>query len=157
MRVYLGLGSNLGDRHARIDEAIERIGAIEGVEVVASSSMHETKPVGGPDQPDFINAACAIETLLTPREILDHARRIEDAMGRTREVHWGPRTIDIDILLADNTVVSDEGLTVPHPRMTEREFVLAPLAEIAPEARHPQKNMSVRELLGDLEDEAGIG
>lgn len=137
MRAYLGLGSNLGDRRANIAEALKRLGATHGIALVRTSSVIETEAVGGPTQPRFLNAACEIETDLSPWELLRAARRVERGMGRVRRVCWGPRTIDIDILLIDELVIADAELSVPHPRMTARAFVLGPLAEIAPRARHP--------------------
>ena len=151
MRAYLGFGSNLGDRRANIDEAIRRLGATEGIRVMKVSSMYDTEPVGGPPQPNYLNAACEVETELSPHELLRAALAIEDAMGRRREVHWGPRNIDIDLLLCGDTVIEDADLTLPHPLMADREFVLRPLAEIAPEATHPVKKREIRVLLDTVQ------
>ena len=151
MRAYLGLGSNLGDRRANIDEAIRRLGATEGIHVTKVSSMYDTKPVGGPPQPDYLNAACEIETELSPHELLRSALAVEDAMGRTREVRWGARNIDIDILVCGDMLINDDELTVPHPLMTEREFVLRPLAEIAPSLVHPATKRDIRALLSAIQ------
>ena len=151
MRAYLGLGSNVGDRQANIDEAIRRLGATEGLRVTKVSSMYDTEPVGGPPQPNYLNAACEVETDLSPHELLRTALAVEDAMGRRREVHWGPRNIDIDVLICGEVVINDDELTVPHPRLPEREFVLRPLAEIAPEVRHPVKKREIRVLLGAVQ------
>jgi len=137
MRAYLGLGSNLGDRRAHIEEAVRRLGATEGITVTRLSSKYDTAPVGGPVQPRYLNAACEVETSLSPRELLAAALRIEREMGRRREVRWGPRIIDIDILLYGESVIEDAEPVVPHPRLAEREFALEPLAEIAPKLRHP--------------------
>ena len=114
------------------------------------SSLHETKPVGGPDQDDYLNAAAEIETELQPYELLAITNGIEDACGRERTVRWGPRTLDIDILMMGDLVMSDEQLTLPHPRMAQREFVLAPLAEIAPRAVHPTTGRDISALLAAL-------
>ncbi len=151
MRAYLGLGSNLSDRRANIDDAIRRLGETEGIRVTKVSSMYDTKPVGGPPQPNYLNAACEIETELPPHELLRSALALEDAMGRTREVHWGPRNIDIDILLYGDVIIHDDELTVPHPRLPQREFVLRPLAEIAPSLLHPLTQTAIRVLLSAID------
>ncbi len=132
-RIFLGLGSNIGDRTANITRAGLLVGEIPGVRVVRMSSLIETGPVGYEDQPDFINAVMEIEATLPPRRLLDEIKRIERRMGRQETFRFGPRLIDIDILLFGDRVVDEPGLTIPHPRMHEREFVLGPLAEIAPE------------------------
>ena len=155
MRAYLGLGSNLGDRRANIEEAVRRLNDTAAVRVTRVSSMYDTEPVGGPPQPRYLNAACEVETELTPHELLRAAFAVEDAMGRTREVHWGPRNIDIDILLYGELVIQDEELTVPHPRMTERAFVLRPLADIAPHVRHPETKKDIRTTLADIQAKSG--
>ena len=149
-RVFLGLGSNIGDRTANIERASRLIGEIEAVRLVRMSSLFETEPVGYEDQPDFINAVLEIGTPLTPRELLAAVKEIEQRMGRTRTVRFGPRIIDVDILLFGQRVIDEPGLTIPHPRMHERRFVLGPLAEIAPEAVHPVLKKSVMELYRDL-------
>ena len=130
---YLGLGSNLGERQQSLDRAVHLLETTEGVAVLDLSSTHETEPVGMTEQPKFLNAVVKIACKLAPEELLDRCQRIEDRLGRVRTVRWGPRTIDIDILLIEGVTLDTEDLTVPHPRMCEREFVLAPLAEIAPE------------------------
>lgn len=130
---YLGLGSNIGDRRANIDQAIEMLKAQRDVEIIKASSIYETAPVGYRDQPDFLNAVVMIETRLKPRELLNAVLSIESLMGRKRTIRWGPRVIDIDILLYDNEQLDEDDLHIPHPRMLEREFVMKPLAEIAPD------------------------
>ncbi|MGZ8571525.1 MAG: 2-amino-4-hydroxy-6-hydroxymethyldihydropteridine diphosphokinase [Actinomycetota bacterium] len=130
---YLGLGSNLGDRLDTLQRAVDLL-AERGVLVVASSRVWETEPVGGPeDQPSFLNAAVRVETDLGPDDLLGAANAVEAALGRVREVRWGPRTIDIDVLLIDDLILDDRAITVPHPRMTERVFVILPLLELDPD------------------------
>jgi 2-amino-4-hydroxy-6-hydroxymethyldihydropteridine diphosphokinase len=138
-RAFLGLGSNLGDRRAFLDQAIEALnwGAVS---VVARSSVYETEPVGGPaGQPDFLNQVVEVETTLTPRRLWERCASVETALGRTRqrEERWGPRSVDIDVLLYGTEVVEEPDLTVPHPRLKERGFALIPLVEIAPDAVIP--------------------
>lgn len=150
--VYIGLGSNMGDRERNLKLALERLGGRAGVRVARVSSFHETEPVGGPPQGKFLNAAAELETTLGPEGLLDELQAIENELGRTRTVHWGPRTIDLDVLLYGDEVVQTQRLTVPHPLMHERVFVLGPLCEIAPGARHPALGETVRELLGRLRE-----
>jgi 2-amino-4-hydroxy-6-hydroxymethyldihydropteridine diphosphokinase len=135
--VFLGLGSNLGDREENIHEALRRLASHEHISLKQMSSIYETIPQGVKDQPDFLNAVVLIETDLDPIDLLDVVLQIEQDMGRVRNERWEPRKIDIDILLYDNTVMSAPDLTIPHPRMMERAFVMIPLAEIAPDLRLP--------------------
>lgn len=135
--VFLGLGSNLGDREANIREALDRLSRDEHVTIKRLSSIYETAPQGRFDQPDFLNAVVLIETDLDPIDLLDMILLTESEIGRVRAEHWGPRLIDIDILLFDNVVMNATDLTIPHPRMMERAFVMVPLAEIAPDLRLP--------------------
>lgn len=128
MRAYLSLGSNMGDRRAHLKDAVA---SIEGV--VAVSDVYETSPVGGPPQDDYLNLVVAIDTPLTPRELLGVCHRLEAAAGRVRGERWGPRPLDVDILWTDLGPVDEPDLTIPHPRMHERRFVLEPLRELAPE------------------------
>lgn len=152
MRAAIGLGSNVGDRRAHLDRAVRLLGAYGTV--VAVSAIHETDPVGGPPQGRYLNAAAIVETDLAPEELLEVTARIESESGRTRTVRNGPRTLDLDVLLYEDETVERPGLTVPHPRMHERRFVLEPLAEIAPEWRVPGLDRSVGELLADLPDDS---
>lgn len=131
-RAYLALGSNLGDRAAHLQHAVDGLAAAGGVEVVAVSHVYETTPVGGPPQPDYLNAVVAIETDLTPRRLLGLAQGLEAAAARVRGERWGPRSLDVDVLLVGDAVVSEPDLVVPHPRLRERRFVLVPLADVAP-------------------------
>jgi 2-amino-4-hydroxy-6-hydroxymethyldihydropteridine diphosphokinase len=142
--VYLSLGSNLGDREAHLKDAQNRLGAVG--RVVAVSSYYETEPVEFTDQPWFLNCAVALETAPTPQILMTSLLGIEEAMGRKRVQKKGPRIIDIDILLFGDTIVDTAEVTIPHPAMHERRFVLEPLAEIAPDARHPVLNKTIREL-----------
>ena len=132
-RAYLGLGSNLGDRLGHLQRAVDALAATAGVTVVAVSSVWETAPVGGPAQADFLNAVVAIDTGLAPADLLAVARAVEQGEARVRTVHWGPRTLDVDILLYGDERVDASDLEIPHPRMEERAFVLAPLHDVAPD------------------------
>ena len=132
-RAYLGLGSNLGDRLAHLQGAVDGLVAAPRVIVVAVSSVYETAPVGGPDQDDYLNAVVAVETDRSARALLDLAHELEAGARRTRTEHWGPRTLDVDVLLVADEVTHEPDLEVPHPRMWERGFVVVPLHEIAPQ------------------------
>ncbi len=150
---YIALGSNLGDREETLAAAIDRLGRLGRVE--ACSSLYETEPVGFHDQPSFLNAVLALETKLEPLPLLHALLAIERELGRDRSqgVPNGPRTLDLDLLLMEDAVVAGEKLTLPHPALVRRRFVLAPLAEIAPQLRHPQYNQTMAELLALLPDE----
>lgn len=138
MRAYVGLGGNIGERELNLQRALELLDAEEGIEVVAVSRFRETAPVGYLDQPPFLNAACAIETDLPPRELLGRLLAVERALGRERAgPRFGPRVIDLDLLLYADRVVEEDGLVVPHARLHERRFVLEPLAELDPELALP--------------------
>ncbi len=143
-QVYLSLGSNVGDRAANLNTAIQNLGSLG--EVVAVSSFYETEPVELTSQPWFLNCALQLNTEKMPRQLLSGVLALERKMGRRRLQKKGPRNIDIDILLFGNSIVEAKGLTIPHPAMHERRFVLEPLAEIAPEVRHPVFKTTVREL-----------
>lgn len=140
MRAYLGLGSNLGDREAHLRHAV-----LAMPDLIAVSPVYESPPAGGPPQDDYLNAVAALHTKMSPRELLELARQLETEAGRVRTVRWGPRTLDVDILLIDDLVVQEPDLVVPHPRIDERPFVLAPLADLDPALVPPDRARWARE------------
>jgi 2-amino-4-hydroxy-6-hydroxymethyldihydropteridine diphosphokinase len=135
-RAYLGLGSNLGDRLDNLRRAVVLL-TERGVTVLRSSRVYETDPVGGPPQPDYLNAVVEVDAAGTARDLLEASRAVEDAMGRERVERWGPRVIDVDVLTFDNDTIDEPDLQVPHPRMQERAFVLIPLFELDPDPALP--------------------
>jgi 2-amino-4-hydroxy-6-hydroxymethyldihydropteridine diphosphokinase len=132
-RAYLALGSNLGDRRAHLQQAVDSLAAMPDVRVVAVSNVYETAPVGGPVQDDYYNAVVAADVNVEPQDLLKIAQQLEHDAARVRGERWGPRTLDVDILLVDDLRVETPELTIPHPRMWQRGFVLAPLRDVAPE------------------------
>ena len=147
--VHIGIGSNLGDRKEHCLKAIQLLSQ-KGIHVRKRSSMYETEPWGVKDQPRFINMAIEGETGLTPAKLLAVLKMIEDEAGRVETHRWGPRVIDLDILLYDDLVIDTPELSIPHPLMHRREFVLKPLVEIAPDKIHPVLKKTIQELLSDL-------
>lgn len=145
----------MGDRAANVAKALRELGAQPTIEVVRVSSLYETAPVGRKDQPDFLNAVAAVRTTLAPRDLLDRLLHVENQMGRVRNLRWGPRVIDLDLLLYGDSQVETPGLTLPHPRLRERAFVLVPLAEIAPDLLLPGDGQRVSELAKQLEKNFG--
>ena len=148
---YIALGSNLGDKEANLRLGVEGLRSIRGCRVEAVSDFLVTAPYGGVEQDDFLNGAMKIRTLLTPHELLERLHEIEQEAKRERVVRWGPRTLDLDILLYDDLILDEEELHIPHIEMYKRDFVLKPLCQIAPYARHPVYNRTAAELLADLE------
>ena len=148
---YIALGSNIGDSETYLNEAVEKIGQIPTCTVEKVSSYLVTEPYGVIDHPDFLNACLKMRTLLYPEELLKELNRIEKEAGRERIIHWGPRTLDLDILLYDDIVLEEDDLCIPHVEMHKRSFVLEPLAEIAPYKRHPVYGKTVREMLEEIQ------
>ncbi len=147
---YIALGSNMGDKKAYLDSGVEGLRQTKGCRVLAVSDYLATEPYGVTDQDEFLNGAMKIRTLLPPHELLDRLHEIEQEAGRVRIIRWGPRTLDLDILLYDDLILDDEELHIPHIEMYKRDFVLEPLCQIAPYMRHPVCNRTVQELLEAL-------
>ncbi|MDE3088522.1 MAG: 2-amino-4-hydroxy-6-hydroxymethyldihydropteridine diphosphokinase [Chloroflexota bacterium] len=151
---YLALGANLGDREKNLRDALARISPF--VQITRVSSIYETEPWGVREQPWFLNLVLEGTTTLSPVDLLRRAKRIENEMGRAEGIRFGPRPIDIDILFYDRLIELSPALTIPHPRLHERAFVLVPLAELAPDLIHPRLRVTVRELLNRLESTEGV-
>ena len=149
-RAYVGLGANLGPREVTLLRAADLLAAADGVEVVAVSQLRETDPVGVVEQPPFLNGAIALDTSLSPRAVLELLLEVEEELGRVRGERWGPRTVDLDLLVYGDERVDEDGLHVPHPRLHERRFALEPLAELDPELEIPGLG-SVSALLDGLD------
>ena len=146
--VYLGLGSNLGDRQENLDKALEYLS--QRLRLAEVSSVYDTEPMGNPEQPRFLNMVCQVNTMLKPKELLILAKGIERKMGRIPGRPNSPRTIDIDILFYGDEVIKMPDLVIPHPRLTERAFILVPMAEIAPDLVHPVNKKTIKELLKEV-------
>ena len=154
MLAYLGLGSNLGNRQDALFAARDAIAALPKVRAGRLSPLYDTPPMGPQDQGRYLNAVLEIDTALTPNDLIAHLQSIEKSLGRPprpHRPHWGPRVIDLDILLAGDTTCDQPGLTIPHPRMAERWFVLKPLADLAPDLVHPVTGKTIADMLADLE------
>lgn len=147
VQAYLGLGSNIGDRKQQLLKAIDLIGNIKGIKVTKQSSIYETAPIGYTDQPNFLNLCLEIETELSPQQLLKQCLDIEQQLHRVREIRWGPRTLDIDILLYSDDIIETDNLSVPHPRMQERAFVLIPLNDIASDKQNLRLNQKIHDLV----------
>ncbi|MCW9136341.1 2-amino-4-hydroxy-6-hydroxymethyldihydropteridine diphosphokinase [Staphylococcus haemolyticus] len=147
VQAYLGLGSNIGDRKQQLLKAIDLIGNIKGIKVTKQSSIYETAPIGYTDQPNFLNLCLEIETELSPQQLLKYCLDIEQQLHRVREIRWGPRTLDIDILLYSDNIIETDNLSIPHPRMQERAFVLIPLNDIASDKKDPRLNQKIHDLV----------
>ena len=150
-KAYIGVGTNMGDKEKNINDSIEFINMSKVNKVIKKSELYKTKPVGYLEQDDFMNCALEIRTLLTPMELVEYLLDLEKNLKRERLVKWGPRTIDLDVLLYDDIISSKEEIVIPHPRMHERMFVLKPLADIAPYVMHPILNKRIYELKDELE------
>lgn len=148
---YLGFGSNVGDREEYIENGLEALSQEEDVEVLLTSSIIETEPYGGVEMEPVLNGVVKVKTLLTPYELLAVCNRIEEAANRDRSIHWGPRTLDLDILFYDRLIMEEKDLTIPHMDMKNREFVLKPMAELAPGLVHPVYHKTIKDLWEELE------
>jgi 2-amino-4-hydroxy-6-hydroxymethyldihydropteridine diphosphokinase len=155
-RVFLGLGSNVGDRHRFMQRALMEVNLLPGLNIVWTSGVYESDPYGKIDQPKFLNACVEVETALSPPELLVHLKEVEQRIGRSTSERWGPREIDIDILVYDGVVYTDEQVTVPHPDLEQRRFVLVPLKEIAADLVHPVSGLTVEELAAVCADHGAI-
>ena len=153
-KVYLGIGSNLGDKKEFMDQAVEKIKLDQAFRKLRTSDWIVTEPYGGVEQDEFLNGALRVRTLLCPEELLDRLHVLEQAADRKRIIHWGPRTLDLDILFYDNEIIDTEVLHVPHIDMENRDFVLKPMVEIAPYLRHPVLNLTMEQLLKKLLENA---
>jgi 2-amino-4-hydroxy-6-hydroxymethyldihydropteridine diphosphokinase len=145
----------VGDREEYIEQAIFLLSKTPGIKMRKKSANYETEPEGNSDQPQFLNAAIEVQTMLDPYKLLSVLHETENALGRERDVEWGPRTIDLDILLYDNQIVSDDKLQIPHPLLHERLFVLKPLSEIAPKALHPALEKTIIDIYEERKNEIG--
>ena len=149
---YIGIGSNLGTPGKNCIEAIEKISSTKDIKIISRSSFYQTEPIGGVQQDWFVNSAIKIKTNLSPTHLLSDLLNIESAMGRTREEKWGPRLIDLDLLFYGNLILRKKGLTLPHPEILKRKFVLIPMSEIAENLVHPTLKKTIKTLLQESSD-----
>ncbi|WP_044895770.1 2-amino-4-hydroxy-6-hydroxymethyldihydropteridine diphosphokinase [Bacillus alveayuensis] len=154
--VYIALGSNIGNRLRYLHDAVKKLDEHEQISVVDTSSIYETEPVGYVEQDDFLNMVIQVKTTLSPFALFEVTQKIEIVLGRKREIHWGPRTLDLDILLYNHENIETEQLIIPHPRMLERAFVLVPLLELNPNIDIPSNQKSLRLIIDELPDKEGI-
>ena len=153
---YIGMGTNLGDREHYLKEAVKELASHPANQVVAASSIYETEPWGFIDQGKFLNMVVCLQTQLTAQDLLEYCMQVEKQLGRKREIRWGPRTIDLDILLYNQENIVTENLIIPHPRIMERAFVAIPLVEIDKDITLPNMNKPVREVMDDIPDKKGV-
>lgn len=146
---YIALGSNMGDKKKYLEDALTEIKNNKEIRLLSTASFLETEPYGGVEQDNFLNSVCCLETLLSPQGLLDELHRIEQLAGRKREIHWGPRTLDLDIIYYEDRIMATDTLVIPHPDMENRVFVLKPLGEIAPYYRHPVTGRTTLQMLAD--------
>jgi 2-amino-4-hydroxy-6-hydroxymethyldihydropteridine diphosphokinase len=156
MRAFVGLGSNLGEREALIRQALDELAALPGTTLIRVSSLYDTEPVGEIEQPRFLNAVAMLDTELTARQLLWNLQRIEARLGRTRTQRWGPRTMDLDLLLYGDLVIEEADLVLPHPELAHRAFVLVPLVELDPQLVHPVSGLTAVQLLARLEHKSPV-
>lgn len=153
---YVGLGSNIGDKAENILRALDILSQSDDIKVTKVSSFYETEPIGYEDQDWFINAVAQVETIFSPEELLSAFKKVEQIMGRKNTIRWGPREIDLDLLMYDQLCFESPGLVIPHPRLHERAFVLVPLAEIASDLFHPIQKKTIAELLAELQSQKAV-
>lgn len=149
---FISLGTNIGDRRKNIEQAIKLLEGTPDIKIIKKSSLYLTEPIGYVGQDSFLNSVIEVETGLSPDDLLHRCLSVEDQMGRVRTMFWGPRVIDLDLLLYNGEIVEDDELIIPHPLMHNRRFVLIPLVEIAPDVKHPKLNMTASELLLHIKD-----
>jgi len=154
-RAFIGLGSNLGDRKKNIENSVDLLVGTKKANLLKRAAYYETEPIG-PNQPWFINTAIKIETSLSPEALLNRCKEVERRIGRFDTTHWGPRLVDLDLLLFGDRVLSSEKLDIPHPQMETREFVLRPLIELEPELIHPELDIPLKELLTKTEEDKKV-
>lgn len=156
VQAAVGLGSNVGDRFAYLEGASHQLKETTGVQVIAQSAMYETAPVGHLEQAHFLNQAILLTTSLSPRALLQVLQDIEKMAGRTREIHWGPRTLDMDLLFYGDLIVADHDLQIPHPFLHQRAFVLIPLMDVAPDWVHPGLGKTILQLANEVDGKEGV-